>query len=45
MAVKKYYAVKKGRETGIFDNWDKCKSLVMGFNGAIYKSFLTVYLF
>ena len=42
MAVKKYYAVKKGRETGIFDNWDKCKSLVMGFNGAIYKSFLTL---
>lgn len=37
--IMKYYAVRKGRETGIFTSWDKCKSLVMGFKGADYKSF------
>ena len=39
---KKYYAVKKGREPGIFDNWDKCKSQVQGFSGALYKGFDTL---
>ena len=42
MAPKKYYAVKCGRETGIFETWDKCKSLIDGYKGAIYKSFLTL---
>ena len=42
MAPKKYYAVKNGRETGIFESWDKCKSLIDGFKGAIYKSFFTL---
>ena len=36
---KKYYAVKKGREVGIFNSWDECKRLVMGFPGALYKGF------
>ena len=36
---KKYYAVRSGRETGIFDTWDECKRLVTGFKGAEYKSF------
>ncbi len=40
--AKKYYAVKSGRETGIFDNWDKCKSLVTGFKGAQFKGFETL---
>ncbi|MGR5541646.1 viroplasmin family protein, partial [Vibrio campbellii] len=26
--AKKYYVVWKGRETGIFTTWPKCKSLV-----------------
>lgn len=39
--MKKYYAIKKGRQTGIFTSWDETKSLVSGFNGAIYKSFKT----
>ncbi len=34
-----YYAVRLGKETGIFRTWDECKSKVMGFKGAIYKSF------
>jgi ribonuclease HI len=35
----KYYAVKKGIKTGIFNNWEECKENVMGFQGAEYKSF------
>ncbi|MBL7576306.1 ribonuclease HI [Peptoniphilus asaccharolyticus DSM 20463] len=34
-----YYAVKKGREIGIFTTWDECKKQVMGFGGAMYKKF------
>ena len=35
----KYYVVKKGYKTGIFDNWEQCKTNVYGFSGAEYKSF------
>lgn len=38
----KYYAVKTGRETGIFESWAECEAQVKGFKGAIYKSFSTV---
>lgn len=41
MATKKYYAVKKGRKTGVFTSWDECKKQIDKFSGAIYKSFLT----
>ena len=37
--AKKVYAVRKGRTTGIFMNWDDCKAQVDGFAGAKYKSF------
>lgn len=37
--MAKYYAVKVGKKTGIFDNWDECKESVSGFPGALYKSF------
>ena len=36
---KKYYAVKVGRNTGVFDAWDDCKSQVLGYSGAIFKGF------
>lgn len=42
MAKSKFYAVKAGREIGIFYNWDDCKKSVDGFSGAIYKSFGTL---
>lgn len=42
MAAKKYYAVKKGKITGVFKSWDECKAAVDGFPGAIYKGFLTL---
>lgn len=37
----KYYAVAKGRKTGIFTTWDECKTQVIGFSGAKFKSFQT----
>lgn len=39
MAAKKYYAVKKGRETGIFHEWEACRAAVEGYAGAEYKGF------
>lgn len=41
--VKKYYAVRKGRKTGIFtDHWDDVKRLVNGYSNAEYKGFPTL---
>lgn len=37
----KFYAVRKGKKTGIFHSWDICKAQVHGFSGAEYKSFPT----
>lgn len=39
MAKTKIYAVKKGRQTGIFTSWADCRSVVEGYPGAEYKSF------
>lgn len=39
MAKKKTYAVRKGRQPGLYDDWDDCKAQVDGFPGAEYKSF------
>ena len=41
MAKKKFYAVRQVRKTGMFLTWDDCKKQVMGYPGAIYKSFGT----
>lgn len=35
----KYYVVKKGYKTGIFNNWEQCKANIYGFSDAEYKSF------
>ncbi|MEN3776548.1 ribonuclease H family protein [Priestia megaterium] len=40
--MSKYYAVKVGRETGIFNSWADCKKQVEGFSGSSYKSFSTL---
>ncbi len=40
--ASKYYAVKKGFQTGIFSSWNECKQMVNGYSGAIYKSFTTL---
>jgi len=36
---QKYYAVKKGNDTGIFQTWSECQEAVKGFSGAEFKSF------
>lgn len=44
MAGKKggYYAVQKGRNTGVYSSWEECKAQVSGFSGACYKRFDTL---
>ena len=37
----KYYAVKNGRTTGIFDNWKDVQKAVIGYSNANYKGFET----
>lgn len=37
-----YYAVAKGRLTGVYSNWSDCKSNVNGYSGARYKKFNTL---
>ena len=37
--MAKVYAVKQGRQTGIFDTWAECQEQIKGFSGAVYKSF------
>lgn len=41
MLVGKYYAVKHGRETGIFNSWGEAEKQVKNFSGASFKSFST----
>lgn len=38
---KSWYAVKKGRNPGLYTSWDECRKQVMGFAGALYKGFYT----
>ena len=42
MAAKKFYAVRKGKNVGIFSTWNECKSSVDGYPGAEYKGFATL---
>ena len=37
----KYYAVKKGKSTGLFTDWSSCQEAIKGYSGAEYKSFTT----
>lgn len=41
MAIKKYYAVKVGRSPGIYKTWNECQKQVIGYPGALFKSFLS----
>ena len=42
MSKKKFYVVWKGRKPGIFSSWNVCKRQIDGFEGAQYKSFLSL---
>ena len=37
----KFYAVRKGRQPGIYTTWAACEEQVKGFPGAVYKAFPT----
>lgn len=39
--ASKFYAVRKGRQTGVFRSWAECQAQINGFSGAEYKSFPT----
>lgn len=39
--ASKFYAVRRGRQTGIFNSWEECKAQIDGYSGAEYKSFKT----
>ncbi|WP_055078819.1 ribonuclease H1 domain-containing protein [Lagierella massiliensis] len=41
MAGNNFYAVKVGRNPGVYRTWDECKRETAGFSGAIYKKFKT----
>jgi ribonuclease HI len=36
-----YYAVKSGRNTGIYNTWKECEAQIKGFSGARFKKFNT----
>ncbi|KAI0598763.1 Caulimovirus viroplasmin-domain-containing protein [Biscogniauxia sp. FL1348] len=37
----KFYAVRVGRKTGVFNTWEECQEQTSGFSGAKFKSFLS----
>ena len=37
----KFYAVRKGRQPGVYTTWPACEEQVKGFPGAVYKAFPT----
>lgn len=37
--AQKYYAVRVGRTPGVYLSWKECQEQIIGFSGAIYKSF------
>lgn len=40
--MAKYYAVKKGKNPGIYNTWSEAEEQIKGFSGASYKSFKTI---
>ncbi|WP_454064393.1 ribonuclease H1 domain-containing protein [Candidatus Nitrospira salsa] len=38
---QKYYGVRRGRQTGVFDSWPECQRQIVKYSGAEYKSFST----
>ena len=37
--MEKIYAVRKGRNTGLYFSWYECKEQIVGYKGAVFKSF------
>lgn len=41
MAKEKFYAVRVGRNVGVYNKWEEAQKQVKGYSGADYKSFLS----
>lgn len=39
LKIARFYAVRVGRQVGIFNSWEQCKAQVHRFSRAEYKSF------
>ena len=39
MAKQKFYVVWKGKNPGVYTDWDDCKTQIEGYPEAVYKSF------
>lgn len=37
-----FYAVRRGRQPGVYLSWDDCKAQTAGYSGAVYKKFKTL---
>lgn len=42
MPKKKFYVVWKGKKLGVYSSWKVCKEQIDGFEGAQYKSFVSL---
>lgn len=42
MGKFKCYAVAKGRQTGVFTTWAECDAQVKGFEGPVFKGFMSI---
>ena len=40
--MKKYYAVRKGKNIGIYNSWEECQEQILGFSNAEFKGFMTL---
>lgn len=38
----KWYIVWNGREPGVYESWDECRSQIHGFKGASYKAYKNI---
>lgn len=36
---KKWYAVRRGRVTGVYDNWKECEAQIKGYPGPSFRKF------
>lgn len=41
MSKNKFFVVWEGKEPGIYRSWDECKRQIHGYDGAIFKGFVT----
>jgi ribonuclease H-related protein len=41
VAKAKFYGVKSGKKTGVYNTWAECQKQTIGYSGALFKSFPT----